>query len=115
MNKKSQSKKPFNKFTKGHKYNRQYNIFNQKNPENKDSKSTKKLTNDDDCPIHGPSHKWGQCHQNQYGDKFRPRKSGATSHAGASQDRNSRSSFHNGPPNQVQVFSNERLVPNDYR
>ncbi len=37
----------------------------------KDNKR-KKLGNDDDCPIHCGSHKWGQCHQNQYGNSFRP-------------------------------------------
>ena len=41
---------------------------NQRQRENK----KKRLNNDDDCPIHGNSHKWGQCHQNQYGDNFRP-------------------------------------------
>ena len=28
--------------------------------------------NDNDCPIHRAVNKWGQYHQNQYGDNFRP-------------------------------------------
>ena len=31
----------------------------------KDSKKDHKLSNNDDCHIHGGTHKWGQCHQNQ--------------------------------------------------
>ena len=38
------------------------------------NKKQKRLSNEDDCPIHGAVHKWGQCHQNQYGDNFRPRR-----------------------------------------
>ncbi len=36
------------------------------------AKRSKKLNNDNDCPIRRPSHKWGQCHQNQYRDNFCP-------------------------------------------
>ena len=29
---------------------------------NNNKKKRKRRTNDDDCPIHGTAHKWGQCH-----------------------------------------------------
>lgn len=38
-----------------------------------------KLSNDENCPIHGGTHKWGQCHQNQYGDNFKPCRQTSTS------------------------------------
>ena len=31
---------------------------------------THPIRNRNVCPIHGTVHKWGQCHQNQYGDNF---------------------------------------------
>ena len=65
-NKKSQSKLPF-KFNKNNKSSKKYP--NNSHKQIKDPKR-KKLTNDDDCPIHGWHHKWAQCHQNQYGDNF---------------------------------------------
>ena len=36
--------------------------------------SKKRIDNDAPCPLHGDSHTWGQCHQNQYGENFRPRR-----------------------------------------
>ena len=27
---------------------------------------------DDPCPIHGPSHKWGECYDNRYGENYKP-------------------------------------------
>ena len=86
-NKKTQNMKPFNKNYKGHKNNRRYNSSNHENGETKDHKNSKKLTNDGDCPIHGASHKWGQCHQNQYGNNFGPKWSSASSQAGSIQSR----------------------------
>ena len=49
--------KPFNRFAKGQKYNCKFSTPKE-NHNNKNSKNSKKLTNDDDCPIHGSSHKW---------------------------------------------------------
>ena len=37
-----------------------------------------KLTNDDDFPIYGGSHKWGQYHQNHYGLNYWPWQLGST-------------------------------------
>ena len=88
-NKKNQNKKPFNKNHKGYKHKRRYNSLNHKNGETKDHKNSKKLTNDDNYPIHGASHKWGQCHQNQYDDNFRLKQSSASSQAGSMQSRSS--------------------------
>ena len=34
------------------------------------STTRRKLSNDDDCPLHRPSYIWVQCHQNQYGNNF---------------------------------------------
>ncbi len=62
----------------------------------------KRLNNDDDCPIHGSSHKWGQCHQNQYGDNFRPRRQNISTTS--SRTRSSNYSGR-GPPSQVQVYT----------
>ena len=56
-NKKNQNKKPFNRSYKGYKHNRRYNSSNHKTSENKDHKNSKKLSNDDDCTIHGAGHK----------------------------------------------------------
>ena len=112
-NKKNQNKKPFNRNYKGYKHNRRYNSSNHKTGETKDHKNYKKLSNDDDCPIHGASHKWGQCHRNQYGDNFRPKRSSAASQTGSMQSRSHCSSFHTGPPNQVQIFANERQTQPD--
>ena len=41
------------------------------------SRPQKKFINDDDCPIHGRSHIWDQCNQNQYGSNFKPQQSGS--------------------------------------
>ena len=72
-------------------------------------KKKPKLSNDDDCPIHGPSRKWGQCHQNQYGDNFKPRKVGGYSinSSNYSQGRSRCEAYHTIPPNQVQGYINE--------
>ena len=61
-NKKIQNKQPF-KFNRGKKPSSKFN--NNHKGQSKDIKK-KKLANEDDCPIHGASHKWGHCHQNQY-------------------------------------------------
>ena len=67
---KKPSKIPFNRFKKNSSNGARKHTSNNRK-QDKEQKN-KKLTNDDDCPIHGNSHKWGQCHQNQYGEKFRP-------------------------------------------
>lgn len=76
------------------------------------AKRNKKLSNDDDCPIHGPSHKWGQCHQNQYGDNFRPRRTTGSSTSTFANNRScgSGASHFTGrptPPSQIQVYHND--------
>lgn len=76
----------------------------------KDSKR-KRLSNDDDCPIHGSSHKWGQCHQNQYGENFKPRRQSSTNNNGAfllqgSQGTSTTASPRR-HPSQVQVYHND--------
>ncbi len=38
----------------------------------------KRVDNEAECPLHGGTHTWGQCYQNQYGENFRPRRDGAT-------------------------------------
>ena len=77
---------------------------------NKDKK--RKLDNEDDCPIHGSSHKWGQCHQNQYGNNFKPRRTSTNgSSSNHSQARSQRSSFFNGLPNQVRINNNTSQNP----
>ena len=89
--------------------------FKRSSNQSKDSNSSKekkrKLNNDDDCPIHGSSHKWGQCHQNQYGNNFKPKRSSPSGSTQSSQGRSHRQSYFNGPPNQVQVYSNESRPP----
>ena len=80
-----------------------------KDNQSKDNKK-RKVTNDDDCPIHGSSHKWGQCHQNQYGENFKPKRSSSVS-GSQSSNRSQRSSYFNGPPPQVQIYSNESRPP----
>ena len=71
-------------------------------------KKKKRLDNNDNCPIHGPVHKWGQCHQNQYGENFKPRRqsnhSSSNSHFTSQASRSS--AYHRGngmvpPPTQV--------------
>ena len=63
---KKQSKTPFNKGKSG-KHNKKYNgnLNSKYTNNNNDQKKEKKLFNNEDCPIHGGTHKWGQCHQNQ--------------------------------------------------
>ena len=68
-NKKSTDKVPF-KFNKNSSKGKK-NFSNNNSKGNKESKP-KKITNEDDCPIHGASHEWEQCHQNQYGENFCP-------------------------------------------
>ena len=67
---KKPNKIPFNRFNKNSSKGARRHTLN--NTKQGKKQKNKKLTNDDDCPIHGNSHKWGQCHQNQYGEKFRP-------------------------------------------
>ena len=74
-NKKTQNKQPF-KFNRGKKPLSKFN--NNHNGQAKDIKK-KKLANEDDCPIHDSSHKLRQCHQNQYGENFRPRRTSVSS------------------------------------
>ena len=102
-NKKIQNKQPF-KFNRGKKPSSKFN--NNHKGQSKDIKK-KKLANEDDCPIHGSSHKWGQCHQNQYGENFRPCRTSASSSSSQMQQSTTRSAFHNGPPRHVQVYFNE--------
>ena len=78
------------------------------NSSNGNKKKRKRLSNDDDCPIHGTTHKWGQCHQNQYGVNFLPRCTPSTdansSHLSSTSNRSTaRSQFsnRNRPPGQV--------------
>ena len=66
-NKKSPGKLPF-KPSKGKEYSNKYP--NNNNQQKGNDPKKKKVTNDEDCPIYGTSHKWGQCHQNQYGRIF---------------------------------------------
>ena len=104
---KKQTKTLFNKNKQG-KHNRCYNSnFTRKAGESKDSKKNWKLSNEDDCPIHGRSHKWGQCHQNQYRENFCPRRSNPYPQFNNNSNWSQHTGFHQGPPNQVQVFSNE--------
>ena len=82
------------------------------------SKKRKRLSNDNDCPIHGTAHKWGQCHQNQYGDNFRPRhqafNDANSSHLSSTQSRTpSRNSTNlvgrnRHPTNQVNFYRNQQ-------
>ena len=85
--------------------------FKRSSNQSKDSNSSKekkrKLNNEDDCPIHGASHKWGQCHQNQYGNNFKPKQSSSSGSTQASQGRSHRQSYFNGPPHHVQIYSNK--------
>lgn len=82
---------------------------------NRDSKK-QKLDNNDDCPIHGSTHKWGQCHQNQYGDNFRPQRS-QTGTGSTNPGSSSRSNFSHytsrHPPTDIQVYTNDRSSRND--
>ena len=103
---KKPSKIPFNRFNRNsNKGNKKHTSSNVK--QGKDQKN-KKLTNDDDCPIHGSSHKWGQFHQNQYGENFRPWWPNSTNNNSSSSQRSHRSAIHNGLSTQVQVYSNEQ-------
>ena len=72
----------------------------------------RKLDNEDDCPIHGASHKWGMCHQNWFGNNFKLKRTSASgSSSNQSQSRSHRSSFFNGLPRQVQVAGNDNPNP----
>ena len=62
-----------------------------KNSSNQGSATRKRLDNDADCPLHNGSHTWGQCHQNQYGESFRPKRDN-TIIANANSRRSARSS-----------------------
>ena len=72
----------------------------------------RKLDNEDDCPIHGASNKWGQCHQNQHGNNFKPKRASATgSSRSQAQSISHRSSFFNGLPSHVQVAGKDNKNP----
>ena len=103
---KKPSKISFNRFNRNSsKGNKKHTSSNAK--QGKDKKN-KRLTNDDNYPIHGNSHKWGQCHQNQCGENFHPRWPNSINNNSSSSQRLQRSAFHNGLPTQVQVYSNEK-------
>ena len=61
-----------------HQHSRNYSASSSKDNRTNNShtdnnnKKRKRLTNEDDCPIHGAVHKWDQYHQNQYGYNFGP-------------------------------------------
>ena len=62
-------------FNKRSRQNNNSSLTNKFSPTQGQSKKRKKrLDNDNDCPIHGSVHKWGQCHQNQYGENFKSRR-----------------------------------------
>ena len=103
LNKKNQTKPSFHRNSRQSKFTKKSS-----NPkQDKDDKKQRKLSNDDDCPIHGNSHKWGQCHQNQYGENFRPRRTPSSNNTHSSnfssRDISQRSNYYQGPPSQVQV------------
>ena len=107
-NKKSQGKTS-NSNDKSRSFKRGSNSKPNNNNNNNKSKKPK-LTNEDDCPIYGWSHEWGQCHQNQYGDNFKPRRMGSDSTSNTSnysQTRSRRNSYGNNVPNPIQVYTNE--------
>ena len=88
-----------------------------RSPAKSNSKKRKRLSNDDDCPIHGTAHKWGQCHQNQYGDNFRPRRQAFNTNASHLSSTQSRASSRSGsssfgrnrpPTNQVNFYRNQQ-------
>ena len=75
-------------------------------------KKKKEISNDgDDCPIHGSSHKWGQCYQNQYGDNFRPRRNAnlpSNQSQGTSRYCTNTSHYASpNPPTDIQVYNND--------
>ena len=81
----------------------------------KKDRKHRKISNNIDCPIHGNSHKWGQCHQNQYRENFRPRHNNniSSTHSSFSQNRSQRSSFYQqGTTSQVQVYNYKRRPNN---
>ena len=102
-NKKTQNKQPF-KANRGKKPSSKF--INNSKGQAKDSKK-KKLPMRTTAPIYGSNHKWGQCHQNRYGENFCHRRSSGASTTSQSQQSTNQSSFHNGLPAQVQVYSNE--------
>ncbi len=82
---------------------------NNSNQQGSNDKKQKRLANDDDCPIHGGSHKWGQCHQNQYGgENFRPRQQSAASSTASTflNQRQGNNTLSRHPP-QIQVYHND--------
>ena len=105
INKKSQMKTPFYCQNRNNKFSKKYQGSTHESNNDKEERKNRKISNDDDCPIHGSSHKWGQCHQNQYGENFCPRRNNnnnSNTHSNFSQNRSQRSSFYQqGPPSQV--------------
>ena len=71
-NKKNQMKKSFNKNYKSYKYYRRYTSSSNKNNDSKENKNSRVLLSDDDCPIHGASHKWGQSIKTNMATTFAP-------------------------------------------
>ena len=73
-------------------------------------KKKQKLSNDDDCPIHGATHEWGKCHQNQYRGNFKPQRvkqSHSSISSNYSQGSSRREFYYTNLPNQVQVYTND--------
>ena len=87
---KQQGKSPNAGANSKHRFPRGYS--SQKESINKKEKR-RKLDNEDDYPIHGSSHKWGQCHQNQYGNNFKPYCTTTSISSNQSHSRSHRSSF----------------------
>ena len=115
VNKRSQRSSKTKTYTKstGHSSSKSTKRNSTSNSTSRDTaKRSKKLDNDDDCPIHRPSHKWGQCHQNQYGDNFCPRRTTDPSTSIFTNNclRGSGASLFTGrptPPSQIQVYYND--------
>ncbi len=74
------NKKKHNKNTKTYSSSSSLSLHNKRSSggfncmwEKKDKKKKRLYNDNDECPIHGgSSHTWGHCHQNQYGDNFKP-------------------------------------------
>ena len=109
-NRKSQGQGSNSGSRKGFKINKRPNS-NANNSGSSRDKKKRKLSNDDDCPIHGAGHKCGQCYQNQYGDNFRPRRTAnaSSNHSqGTSRYRNNTSHYvAPNPPRDIQVYHND--------
>ena len=67
----------------GHKHQKESSQSSSKpNTSTRGNKNGKRkwFSNNNDYPIHGPAHKWGKCHQNQYSDNFNPKRTTNFSH-----------------------------------